>query len=117
MTDGIREKAIEAAARAIYNCWNLQAGWVPWVEDSPTKWHASWQDKARREARAAIAAWEAALWRPEGEAEAQEDVLVINAGEIAVAFRENGEWFQWQGRHMKSVSHFRPLPAPPEDAK
>lgn len=98
MTDDIRNAAIEAAAAQLH-------GYIA-------------PQLAQEAARAAIDAYERAMWRPEGEAEPEVEYLVQDRMGV-VAFAElhpEGEWIETSDMlSRRHIVRFRPLPLPPGD--
>lgn len=122
MTDDIREKAIEAAARAAMKadgCGLTIEGEHVFCDD-PRADREIGLDVClcKRGARAAIDAYERAMWRPEGEAEPEVEYLVQDRMGV-VAFAElhpEGEWIETSDMlSRRHIVRFRPLPLPPED--
>lgn len=127
-TDEIR--AIGAAAMAIAKM-APREGYdeVPLTEIFPTP-RARYQflhEHYMAAAEAAIDAYEAALWRPIGEAPADGDFLVLAPGHVhgdiqacrsrqrqdAKPYRVIGGQFGFD--LVRNPTHFHPLPAPPQD--
>jgi len=108
MTDDIREKAIEAA------CVEFTRGDMP----SWRRWEEDERNETREAMARAIAAYERAMWRPEGEAEPEVEYLVQDRMGV-VAFAElhpEGEWIETSDMlSRRHIVRFRPLPLPPED--
>ena len=116
------DKAIEAAARAIYEARNGH-GCKPW--SILTKAH---KEPYLKDATVGSAAYEAALWRPIEEAPELVEFLAYDsaAKKFDVATRSWDGVFAVQmdneygpsasefGYRQETISHFRPLPDPPE---
>lgn len=95
MTDDIREKAIEAAARQLH-------GYIA-------------PQLAQEVARDAIDAYERAMWRPEGEAPIGIMVMCLDPlGNYGVGIKLDQDWIGFDTSRSDPL-HFRPLPSPPED--
>lgn len=115
MTDEIREKAIEAA------CVEFTRGDMP----SWRRWEEDERNETREAMARAIAAYERAMWRPIDEAPRNKMVLLawrnwrtteweneVNHASTGKRHESGYSSISWHGE----ATHFRPLPAPPEDA-
>lgn len=123
MTDAIRDAAIEAAARALCKLDGKIADTM--LESySPPAIFPLWR-QYEPAARAAIAAYERALWRPIAEAPRNKLVLLawrdwrtaeweneVNHASTGKRHESGYSSISWHGE----ATTFRPLPAPPEDA-
>ena len=112
MTNAIRDAAIEAAARALCKLDGKIADAM--LESySPPATFPLWR-QYEPAARAAIAAYERALWRPIAEAPKGVAVIVAADGVVGEASQEEeGVWVVEDAFY--APTRFRPLPAPPED--
>lgn len=114
MTDN--EKAIEAAAKAISIC-NTCTG--DGYDDDGNPCHDCFGSGA--DIRRALAAYEAAMWRPIEECPSFSDdcdpVLIYGGRHVEFKIAiPDGEW--WRNSGIDVVpTHFRPLPSPPEGRK
>lgn len=107
---------IEAAAKAI-------AEYVYERNGKPMKWENmgdNRQEVARCYARVSLAAADAANWRPIESAPRDGTRFMIRktTGHICVAFFDDGEWYgdDWYCvHHDEYITHWQPLPAPPND--
>lgn len=95
MTDDIRKAAIEAAAAQLH-------GYIA-------------PQLAQEVARAAIDAYERAMWRPAGEAPTGIVGICLDPlGSYGVGFKVDDDWIGYDTSRSDPL-HFRPLPIPPED--
>ena len=112
----MNEKAIEAAAKALWMCNDCTGDCFDDNGNECPHCFGSGMD-----IRAAIAAYEAALWRPIEEAPGASDgVDVIVFGgrfEEPTALPSDGAWWALQKSERSTTipTHFRPLPAAPEN--
>ena len=70
----------------------------------------------RAEVEALKAQLEAQRWIPVGERlpEIEDDVLVFDGTVNIGSFDSDGRWYDFEMMSISGVTHWRPLPAPPE---
>jgi hypothetical protein len=110
MTDAIREKAIEAAAKSLAN-----RDGHDWQDMPP------YREGYMAAARAAIAAYKAAMWQPMDSARRTGERILVShgpAGEPATAYWSHN-WRDWvsMGSPLPDDQdrRWRPLPLPPKE--
>lgn len=109
MTD-IRDNSIEAAARAMCDDELWPGAWIKTNEVE----HEAWL----RRARAAIAAYEAALWQPIETAPRDGGVVIVRTNSVeglpafatCCAYHPDAGWCV---DDLRECTHWRPLPPPP----
>lgn len=110
---------MELAAKAIYDQWADQLGWVEWVPGG----NSLNQDEARSIARAALeSALRMALagreeWQPIETAPAEGRFLCVGNGVLRIGRRYNGSMRDdrtWQVMTRPAMTHWMPLPAAPK---
>ena len=112
---------IEAAARALCD----SQGYRPDGDEiTPTNYpemDVNWK-VYEEEATIAITAADAAAWMPIETAPKDRTRIMIRktTGHICVAFFDDGEWYgdDWYCvHHDEYITHWQPLPAPPDDGE